>query len=88
MDITSFKTSSYAMPCWMNHKLKSRLLGKISTISDMQMITTLTGEIEEEPKSLLLKVKEESEKAVFNLTLNLKFKKLRLWHSVPSLHIK
>ena len=54
----------------------------------MQMITTLTGEIEEEPKSLLLKVKEESEKAVFNLTLNLKFKKLRLWHSVPSLHIK
>ena len=50
--------------------------------------TTLTGEIEAEPKSLLLKVKEESEKAVFNLTLNLTFKKLRSWHSVPSLHIK
>ena len=30
----------------------------------------LMEEIEEEPKSLLLKVKEESEKAVFNLTLN------------------
>ena len=29
--------------------------------------TTLTGEIEAEPKSLLLKVKEESEKTVFNL---------------------
>ena len=40
--------------------------------------TTLTGEIEEEPKSLLLKVKEESEKAVFNLTLNLKFKKTKI----------
>ena len=36
--------------------------------------TTLTGEIEVEPKSLLLKVKEESEKAVFNVTLNLTFK--------------
>ena len=36
--------------------------------------TTLTGEINVELKSLLLKVKEESEKAVFNLTLNLTFK--------------
>ena len=34
----------------------------------------LMEEIEEEPKSLLLKVKEESEKAVFNVTLNLTFK--------------
>ena len=50
--------------------------------------TTLTGEIEVEPKSLLLKVKEESEKAVFNLTLNLTFKKLRSWHSVASFPIK
>ena len=48
----------------------------------------LMEEIEEEPKSLLLKVKEESEKAVFNLTLNLTFKKLRSWHSVASLPIK
>ena len=48
----------------------------------------LMEEIEEEPKSLLLKVKEESEKAVFNLTLNLTFKKLRSWHLVTSLHGK
>ena len=48
----------------------------------------LMEEIEEEPKSLLLKVKEESEKAVFNLTLNLTFKKLRSWHSVASFPIK
>ena len=48
----------------------------------------LMEEIEEEPKSLLLKVKEESEKAVFNVTLNLTFKKLRSWHSVASLPIK
>ena len=50
--------------------------------------TTLMAESEEEPKSLLLKVKEESEKAVFNLTLNLTFKKLRSWHSVASFPIK
>ena len=48
----------------------------------------LMEEIEEEPKSLLLKVKEESGKAVFNLTLNLTFKKLRSWHSVASFPIK
>ena len=39
-------------------------------------------ESEEELKSLLMKVKEESEK------VGLKFKKLRSWHPVPSLHGK
>ena len=48
---------------WMNHKLESRFLGEISTISGMQMITTLMAESKEELKSLLMKVKEESEKA-------------------------
>ena len=43
----------------MNHKLESRLLGEISTVSDMQM--TLMAESKEELKSLLMKVKEESE---------------------------
>ena len=42
------------------------------------------AEIEEEVKSLLMKVKEESDKAGLNSTL----KKLRLWHPVPSLHGK
>ena len=41
--------------------------------------TTLMAESEEELNSLLMKVKEESEKA---------FKKLRSWHPVPSLHGK
>ena len=41
--------------------------------------TMLTAESEEELKSLLMKVKEESEKA------GLKIKKLRSWHLVPSL---
>ena len=44
--------------------------------------TTLKIESEEELKSLLLKVKEESEKA------GLKLKKQRSWHPVPSLHRK
>ena len=44
--------------------------------------TTLMAESEEELKSLLVKVKEESEKA----GLKLRFKKLKLWYLVPSLH--
>ena len=44
---------------WKKHKLESRLLGEISITSDD---TTLMAESEEELKSLLMKVKEESEK--------------------------
>ena len=54
------------MPGWMKHKLESRLLGEISTISDMQMTTTLK---KEELKSLLMKVKEESGKAGLKLNI-------------------
>ena len=43
--------------------------------------TTLMAESEEKLKSLLMKVKEESEKAGLNST----FRKLRSWHPVPSL---
>ena len=46
---------------WRKHKLESRFLGKISITSDMQM-TPLTAESKEELKSLLMKVKEKSEK--------------------------
>ena len=46
--------------------------------------TTLMGESKEELKSLLMKVKEESEKAGLNST----FKKQRSWHLVLSLHGK
>ena len=46
--------------------------------------TTLMAESEEELKSLLMKVKEGSEKV--DLTLNIE--KLRSWHPVPSLHGK
>ena len=46
--------------------------------------TTLMAESEEELNSLLMRLKEESEKA----GLKLNIKKLRLWHPVPSLHGK
>ena len=46
--------------------------------------TTLMAEREEELKSLLMKVKEESE----NVSLKLTFRELRSWHLVPSLHGK
>ena len=46
--------------------------------------TTLMAESEEELKSLLMKVKEESE----NIGLKLNIQKLRSWHLVPSLHGK
>ena len=58
---------------WMKHKLESRLPGEISTTSDMQMTPPL-WQSEEELKSLLMKVKEESEKA--GLKLNIKKTKI------------
>ena len=46
------QSTSCKMPGWINHKLESRLLGEISTTSDMQMIPFLMAESEEELKSL------------------------------------
>ena len=48
---------------------------------------TLTAESKEELKSLLMKGKEESEKAGIKLKIKKK-KKTRSWHLVPSLHGK
>ena len=42
---------------WLKHKQESRLQGEISTISDMQMITTLMAESEEELKSIFMRMK-------------------------------
>ena len=46
--------------------------------------TTLMAKSEEELKSLLMKVKEESAKVGLSST----FRKQRSWHLVPSLHGK
>ena len=63
----------------MKHKLESRLLGEISTTSDMQMTTTLMAE-SEELKSLLMKVKEQNEK----VGLNLNIQKTKIMASGPT----
>ena len=73
------------MPGWMNHKLKSKLLGKISIsfidifeISRYADDTILMAE-SKELKSLLMKVKEESEK----VGLKLNIQKTKIMASSP-----
>ena len=61
-------------------KIAGRIINKLRYADD----TTLMAESEEELKSLLMKVKEESE----NVGLNSTFIKQRSWHLVPSLHGK
>ena len=51
------------MPRWMKHKLESGLLGEIINNLRYADDTTLMAETEDELKSLLMKAKEESEKA-------------------------
>ena len=66
----------------MNHKLESRLLGNIKSLR-YAIDTTIMAE-SEELKSLLMKVKEASEK----VGLKLNIQKLRSWQSAPSLYGK
>ena len=68
----------------MKHKLESKIAGR--NINNLRYTddTTLIAESEELLKSLLMKVKEESEKA----GLKLNIQKRRSWHLVPSLHGK
>ena len=65
-NLTYMQSTSHKMSGWMKHKLESRLSGEISITSDD---TTLMAESEEEQKSLLMKVKEESEKAGLKLNI-------------------
>ena len=55
----------------MKHNLESRLPGEISNIDNLRYAddTTLMAEDEEELKSLLMKVKEESEKVGLKLNI-------------------
>ena len=60
--------------------MESRNINKLRYADD----TTLMAESKEELKSLLMKVKGESEKA----SLKLNIQKTKTWHPVPSLHGK
>ena len=53
---------------WKKHKLESRLPGEISVTSDMQMTPPLWQKVKE-LKSLLMKVKVESEKVGLKLNI-------------------
>ena len=61
-------------------KIAGRNINNLRNADD----TTIMAESEEELKSLLMKVKKESEKLAYNST----FRKRRSWHPVPSLHGK
>ena len=56
------QSTSCETPGWMKHKLESRLPGEISITSDYADDSHLCAESEKKLKSLLIKVKEESEK--------------------------
>ena len=63
----------------MKHKLESRLLGEIINNLGYADDTTLMAQSEEELKSLLMKIKEESEKA----SLKLNIQKTKIMASGP-----
>ena len=68
--LTYMQNTSYRILGWMKHKLESRLPGGISVTSDMQIIPPYgRKESKEELKSLLMKVKEESEKVGLKLSI-------------------
>ena len=60
--LTYMQSTSCEMPGWMNNKLELRLPGEINNLRYADDITVM-AEREEELKSLLMRVKEESEKA-------------------------
>ena len=69
---------------WMKYKLYSRWPGEISITSDIDD-TTLIAESEEELKSILMKVKEESEKV--GLKLNIQKTKIMVSGPITSWEI-
>ena len=77
-----YLTYMHSTPCemsgWMKHKLESRLQREISITSDMQITSPLWKKVEE-LKSLLMKVKEESEKAVLKFNIQ----KMKIMTSSP-----
>ena len=79
--LTYIQSISCEILDWMKHKLESRLLGEISITSDMQMTPPLWQKVKRnlKAKSLLTKVKEESEKA----GLKLNIQKMKIMASSP-----
>ena len=66
--LTYVQSTSCRSVDWMKHKLELRLRGEMNNLRYAED-TTLMAESEEELKSLLMKVKEESEKAGLKLSI-------------------
>ena len=82
-DLTSMQSTSWETLDWKKQagiKIAERNINHLRYADD----TTLMTESEEELKSLLMNVKEESEKVGLSST----FRKRRSWHLVPLLHGK
>ena len=83
--LTFMLSTSCEMLGWMKYKLKSRLPGEISKTSGMQMTPPLWQKSKKELKSLLMNVKEGSEKV--GLKLNIQKTKIMESGPIPSWHI-
>ena len=79
--LTYMQSTSWEILGWLKHKLESSLPRKISITSDIQMISFIE-ESEEKVKSLLIKVKEESEKA--GLKINIQKTKILAFNTITS----
>ena len=84
--LTCMQSTSWETLDWMKHKLKSSNQDYWENISNLTYAddTTLMAESEEELKSLLMKVKEESE----NVVLKLNIQKTNMIYPIPLLHGK
>ena len=79
LKMTPLRTNAGLEEAQAGIKIAGRNINNLRYADDI----TLMAESEEELKSLLMKVKVESEKVGLKL-----FRKLRSWHPVPSLHGK
>ena len=78
--LTYMQSTSWETLAWKKYRIAGRNINNLRYADD----TTLMAESEEELKSLLMKVKEQSEK--FGLKLNIQ--KMKIMASGPSLHGK
>ena len=83
--LTYIQSTSCEMLGWIKHKLESRMLGEINNLIYADD-TTLMAESEEELKSLLMRMKEESKKA--GLKLNIHKIKIMVFSPIPSWQIE
>ena len=67
--LTYMQSPSCRMPDWMKPKLESKLQGEISIFADIADDTTLMAESKEKLKTLLRKVREESETAGLKINI-------------------